>query len=358
MSPPGRPKGEYRRAQPEGTPVSVAIDIHTHIVPHDLPPYAGAGGSTSWPSMAATSQCQHRNVIIDGKVFRSVSHECWDVAQRLHHMDASGIGMQVLSPMPELLSYWMPAQDALVLCRHINEVAAQMVAQAPLRFAALGCVPLQDPELAARELERLMASGQFRGVEIGTNVDGTVIGDPRFEPFFAAAEALGAAIFVHPLRAVGLDRLVGPPGLVQLVAFPGETALAAASLITGGVLDRHPRLRIAFSHGAGGFAMTLPRLAAGWEHLGLDQRRTPWEQARGLYYDTLVYDAPTLRHLIDVFGATQLCIGTDHPFAIQDLRPLQRLDELQLGDEVRAQLLSGNALRFLEQAPVEHAHAH
>jgi aminocarboxymuconate-semialdehyde decarboxylase len=334
-----------------------AIDIHTHIVPYDLPSFPGVAGGESWPSMAASSQCNHRSVMIDGKVFRSVSHECWDVEQRLLHMDATGIGLQVLSPMPELLSYWMPAQNALVLCRHVNEAAALMVEQAPARFAALGCVPLQAPELAARELERLMATGQFRGVEIGTNIDGVMIGDPRFEPFFAAAEALGAAIFVHPLRAAALDRLVGPPGLVQLVAFPGETALAAASLITGGVLDRHPRLRIAFSHGAGGFAMTLPRLAAGWEHLGLGQRRTPWEQARDLYYDTLVYDGPTLRHLIDIFGSTQLCIGTDHPFLIQELHPLQRLDELQVSDEVRAQLLSGNALRFLGQLP-HHAHAH
>ena len=338
---------------------AVSIDIHTHIVPYDLPPFPGAGGGKSWPSMAASSQCNHRSVMIDGKVFRSVSHECWDVEQRLLHMDAIGIGMQVLSPMPELLSYWLPAQDAMVLCRHVNEVAARMVTQAPARFAALGCVPLQDPELAARELERLMATGQFRGVEIGTNIDGVVIGDPRFEPFFAAAEALGAAIFVHPLRAAALDRLVGPPGLVQLVAFPGETALAAASLITGGVLDRHPSLRIAFSHGAGGFAMTLPRLVAGWEHLGLEQRRTPWEQARALYYDTLVYDGPALRHLIDIFGSTQLCIGTDHPFLIQELNPLQRLDELRLGDDVRAQLLSGNALRFLGHAhDHDHVHAH
>lgn len=192
-----------------------------------------------------------------------------------------------------------------------------------------------------------MAQGTFRGVEVGTNVDGIAIGDPRFESFFATAERLGAAIFVHPLRPAGLDRLVGPPGLVQLVAFPGENALAAASLITGGVLDRHRELRIAISHGGGGFALTLARLAAGWDHLGLEQRRSPLDQARDLYYDTLVYDQHTLEHLISTFGATQLCIGTDHPFAIQDLEPVQRLDRLNLDERTRQLLLADNALRFL-----------
>ena len=123
----------------------LAIDIHTHIVPFDFPAYLGSSGGASWPSMAECSECRHRNVMIDGKVFRTVSHECWDVEQRLQQMEATGIGRQVLSPMPELLSYWMPADDALVLCRHINQVIADMVSRAPQHFTALGCVPLQDP---------------------------------------------------------------------------------------------------------------------------------------------------------------------------------------------------------------------
>jgi aminocarboxymuconate-semialdehyde decarboxylase len=327
------------------------IDIHTHVVPFDFPAYAGVSSGKAWPRMVEGSQCNHRNVMIDGKLFRTVSHECWDVQQRLHQMEKTGIGRQVLSPMPELLSYWMPAQDALPLCRHINQALSNMVAQAPEHFCALGCVPLQDPDLAARELERLMATGTFRGVEIGTNIDDLVIGHTRFEPFFAAAEALGASVFVHPLHPVGLNRLVGPPGLMQLVAFPSESALAAASLITGGVLERHPRLRIAFSHGAGGFALTLPRLAAGWEQLALQQSRSPWEQARSLFYDTLVYDRHVLAHLMASFGATQLCLGTDHPFAIQDTRPVQRIDAMDLDEPTRHLLLSGNARRFLGESP-------
>ncbi len=326
----------------------MAIDIHTHVVPFDFPPYAGSTAAGKWPEMAATQNCRHRNVMIDGKVFRTVTDECWDIARRLEHMAATGITRQVLSPMPELLSYWLPPEDALTLCRHVNGAIVAMVEQAPDKFAALGCVPLQDVDRAVRELERLMASGHFRGVEIGTNINGVPIGDSRLEPFYEAAEALGASIFVHPLHPTGLDRLVGPPALVQLLAFPGETALSVGSLITGGVLERHRRLRIAISHGGGGFALTLPRLMFGWSHIGpAPGGRTPAEQARSLYYDTLVYDAPTLGHLIETFGRTQLCIGTDHPFVIQDPQPLQRLDALGVDDELRELLLSGNARRFL-----------
>jgi len=326
----------------------MAIDIHTHVVPFDFPPYAGSTAAGKWPEMAATQNCRHRNVMIDGKVFRTVTDECWDIARRLEHMAATGITRQVLSPMPELLSYWLPPEDALTLCRHVNGAIVAMVEQAPDKFAALGCVPLQDVDCAVRELERLMASGHFRGVEIGTNINGVPIGDSRLEPFYEAAEALGASIFVHPLHPTGLDRLVGPPALVQLLAFPGETALSVGSLITGGVLERHRRLRIAISHGGGGFALTLPRLMFGWSHIGpAPGGRTPAEQARSLYYDTLVYDAPTLGHLIETFGRTQLCIGTDHPFVIQDPQPLQRLDALGVDDELRELLLSGNARRFL-----------
>jgi len=257
-----------------------AIDIHTHIVPYDLPASAGRTAQALWPQVVAGQSCQHRNVVIDGKVFRTVTEECWSVERRLEHMGSTGIGRQVLSPMPELLSYWLPTEDALVLCRHVNDAIAGMVAQKPQNFSALGCVPLQDPELAARELERLMAIGTFRGVEIGTNINGTAIGDRRFEVFYAAAEALDAALFVHPLHPVGVERLVGPPALVQLLAFPGETALSVASLITGGVLERHPKLRIAISHGGGGFALTLPRLAFGWKHINIKPGgRSPVEPA-------------------------------------------------------------------------------
>ena len=326
-----------------------AIDIHTHIVPAEFPSRAGKHGGAQWPHMAPAHDCHHKNVMIDGKNFRTVTDECWDVERRTEAMAQMGIARQVLSPMPELLSYWLPLDDALALSRHVNDSIAAMVARAPNRFIGLGSVPLQDPDVAARELERLMRDG-FRGVELGSNINGLALGDPRFESFFAAAEQLGAAIFVHALHPSGKKRIVGPSGLMTYIGFPLETAYTIASLMTGGTLTRHPRLRLAFSHGGGAFASILPRLAHGWklkpeiaERIGV----SPHEHARRLYYDTLVYDAHTLRFLIDSFGVRQLCLGTDFPFDIHERQPIEAVAALALSDGDVKLLHHDNAARFL-----------
>jgi aminocarboxymuconate-semialdehyde decarboxylase len=327
----------------------VAIDIHTHIVPAEFPAYAGKHGGAHWPHMAPAHDCHHKNVMIDGKNFRTVTDECWDVERRQESMARMGIARQVLSPMPELLSYWLPLEDALPLIRHVNDTIAAMVSRAPGNFIGLGSVPMQDPEVAARELERLMRDG-FRGIELGSNINGAALGDPKFDVFFAAAEELGAAVFVHALHPAGKERIVGPPGLMAYIGFPLETAYCIASLMTGGILTRHPRLRLAFSHGGGAFASILPRLTHGWtinpdfaERIGV----SPYQHARRLYYDTLVYDAPTLRNLIGLFGMRQLCIGTDFPFDIHEHHPVEAVAVLKLSDSDVKLLHHDNAARFL-----------
>ena len=326
-----------------------AIDIHTHIVPAEFPAYAGKHGGAHWPSMAAAHDCRHKNVMIDGRNFRTVSDECWDVGRRTEAMARMGIARQVLSPMPELLSYWLPLDDALPLIRHVNDSIAAMVARAPDTFIGLGGVPMQDPDAAARELERLMRAG-FRGVELGSNVNGAALGEAKFDSFFAAAEHLGAAVFVHALHPSGKERIVGPSGLMAYIGFPLETAYCIASLMTGGTLTRHPGLGLAFSHGGGAFASILPRLAHGWKlkpefaaMIGV----SPHEHARRLYYDTLVYDAATLRHLIATFGVRALCIGSDFPFDIHERAPVAAVGELQLSDGEVKLLHHDNAARFL-----------
>jgi aminocarboxymuconate-semialdehyde decarboxylase len=326
-----------------------ATDIHCHIVPAEFPAYAGKSSAARWPQMAAGADCRHKNVMIAGKNFRTVSDECWDVDRRIEVMDKSGIARQVLSPMPELLSYWLDPADGLAMSRHINGTIAAMVARSPKRFAGLGMVPLQDPDLATRELETIMRDGH-RGVEIGSNVNGVAIGDPKFEGFFAAAEKLGASVFVHALHPASLERIVGPPRLVPLIAFPNENSFAISSMITGGTLERHPKLKIGFSHGGGTFAIVLPRLMQGWKLSSIikEQIKTsPRDQARRCYYDTLVYSAETLAFLIKSFGVERLCIGTDYPFEISEAAPLDPINQLDLGEKERALLYSGNAERFL-----------
>jgi aminocarboxymuconate-semialdehyde decarboxylase len=291
----------------------------------------------------------HRTIVISGKPFRTVGAHCWDVARRLEEMDAEGVRQQVLSPMPELLSYWFGLDDALAFGRHVNGTIASMVAAGGGRFHGLGMVPLQYPERAAREVRSLRHEFGMLGVEIGSNINGLSLGDRCFDSFYAALQEEDMCLFVHALHPVKA-RLSGPPLMEALVAFPNETALAITSLIVSGVQARFPRLRIAFSHGGGSFPMILPRLQHGWstsEQLQEAIPRSPEEQARAFWYDTLVYSEPALAYLIQAFGLSRLMVGTDYPFAIREPFPARRIDGLGLGAPEREALLSGNARRFL-----------
>ncbi|MBI5717663.1 MAG: amidohydrolase [Burkholderiales bacterium] len=332
------------------------IDVHTHVVPESFPRYLGRHADAPWPSMAPAHAC-HAHVMISGKVYRTVSRQCWSCSVRLADMDRQGVARQVLSPMPELLSYWMAPEDGVAMCRFLNETIAGMVAEAPARFAGLGAVPLQDVALAIEMLQDLRPRHGLVGVEIGGNVNGTPIGDARLRPFFEAAAALDLAVFVHALRPCGLERLVGPAIFEQVLAFPGEVGLAGASLITGGTLAAVPSLRVALSHGGGTLAALLPRLHHAWRKLGSVRDllpADPAEEARRLYIDDLVYDAPTLAHLIEVFGSERVLAGSDYPFAIMDDDPAGSIDELAavavLDPELRTLLRGANARRWLGEA--------
>ncbi len=325
------------------------IDTHTHVVPHDFPAWVGRRPNAAWPSMRDAQPC-HRHVVISGNVYRTVSNQAWDVDVRREDMDRLGVERHVLSPMPELLSYWFDAKDGATLSRYLNETLANMVAREPERFSALGAAPLQDIDYAIRELEFAVRTLGLAGIEVGSNVGGVPIGDPRFWPFFEAAEACGAAIFVHPLRPAGMDRLVGPASLEQIVAFPGEIGLAAASIITGGLMTRFPRLRIALSHGGGAIQTLLPRMQYAWEsQRGLREAIpvAPTEAARALYYDDLLYSATAIRALVETVGDDRLMIGTDYPFAIMDADPAGRVASLGLSDAAQEALRWRNAARWL-----------
>src|SRR5882762_9060488 len=323
------------------------IDVHTHIVPENFPPYAGSGRDVPWPSMAPAHAC-HRHVMISGKVYRTVADGSWSVPRRIEDMGAMRITRQAISPMPELLSYWLPLADARVMVRYLNDQIAAMIGEAPGRFVGLGAVPLQDIDAAMRELEYCKQL-KFAGVEIASHVNGVSIGDARFEPFFAAAEKMGAAIFVHALRPAGQDRIVGAfPE--QAVCFPGDIALGCASMITGGIAARHPKLRIAFSHGGGAMSVLLPRLVHAWRMIPKAKEslaESPAATARRFYYDELVFDPAAVKFVIDSFGATQICVGTDYPFALGDFHPLGTLEKTGVDGDTLAAISSTNAKRFL-----------
>lgn len=324
------------------------IDIHAHVVPATFPasvrPHVAG-----WPTMQTQDSC-HRNIVIDGKIYRTLSEKCWTIARRLEDMERMGIAAQAISPMPELFSYWMDAGSANDLLRYVNDQIVEFVEEAKGRMVGLGAVALQQLDMALEEMQRLKTIG-FCGVEIGSNINGEPLGSPRFEPFFEAAQELDLAIFVHAVRPTGMDRVRGPKPLQQVLGYPTDVGLAAASLVCSNILVRFPRLRIAFSHGGGTFASLLPRFAEGYrvfpavrEELALP----PEEQARRFFYDTLVFNSRTLSHLVELFGESRMMLGTDYPFAFHEKHPVARIHETFVDERLRNRLLCENARTFLK----------
>lgn len=295
------------------------VDFHTHVVAPDIP--ADPTGEPRWPQIAPRGQDQ-AEVMIAGRVFRRIDSRSWDVARRLSDMDADGIDVQVLSPMPELLSFWFSPAAGARLCEAMNGFIAGCMAAAPARFRGYGMVCLQDPGMAAAQLRELARAG-FSGVEIGTHVDGVPLGDARLDPFYSAAEAEGMAVMVHALHPAGLDRVGATPDAAVSI-FPLETTLAALSLISADVPRRFPDLKLLLCHGGGALAMLLPRLAQG-RRMGLphlDRVPVPVSDAvRGMHVDSIVYDAETLRFISRQLGADRIVCGSDYPFAVMQEDP-------------------------------------
>ncbi|MCQ6279939.1 amidohydrolase family protein [Bacillus sp. EB600] len=333
------------------------IDVHTHFVPEHLPHMADRNGGDLWPTLhCSCGGADHKHVMISGKSFRTITNQCWDPNRRMADMNDEDVDIQVLSPMPELLSYWFAAKDTLEFSRYINFQLSEFIAQNSNRFYGLGMLPMQDPELAAKEIKYMKNNFGLNGIEVGTNINGKSIGHPDFLPFFAEAEAEELVIFIHALHPFGSDRNVGPPMLANLIGFPNENAVAIASLITGGMLERFPNLKIYASHGGGSLSSILPRLNYGWETMEDMQKvipKQPGYYAKKIFYDTLVYDLETVTHLSKVFGANQLMIGSDYPFSIREKFPGHWMDQLEISKEAKEQITFKNAMRFFQISSIK-----
>jgi aminocarboxymuconate-semialdehyde decarboxylase len=294
-------------------------------------------------------------MMIGDTVFREVGENLWHPPLRIEECDRHGVDLQVLSTVPIMFSYWAKAEHALDLSRMLNDHIASVVRDHPQRFAGLGTIPLQDPDLAARELERCMGELSLAGVEIGTNVGGTNLDEPALGPVFETAERLGAAVFVHPWEVLGKDRM-SKYWLPWLVGMPAETSLAICSVIFGGVLERHPKLRIAFAHGGGSFPGTFGRIVQGFDTrpdlVAVDNPTHPRDYLGRFYVDSLVHDEGALRHLVSLVGAERVALGSDYPFPLGEREPGRLIESVEaFSAETRAQLLGGTALELLGRAP-------
>lgn len=305
------------------------VDWHTHAVPPDLAAPAEPG-DYPWPTMHREDPAGDTRAVmwVGDHRYRELDDRSWSATRRLADMDADGVAVQVVSPIPIALCHDAPAGPAAAYAHAFNGFLAGLVAQAPDRFRALGAVPLQDPEAAVAELRHCVLERGFAGVEIGTLVgagpDIRELADPALDPFFEAADELGAVVFVHPVDST-LDPRLAAAGLAFGVGMPTETAVAGAGLLTAGTLARRPHLRVCLAHGGGALPALLGRVTRGQElaaglppHARLDVAESARERVGALWCDSLTYDATSLRLVLDRVGDDHVVLGTDYPFAARE----------------------------------------
>jgi aminocarboxymuconate-semialdehyde decarboxylase len=326
------------------------IDLHTHILPPGWPDLRRRTGYGGWVQLEHDAPGCAR-MVVDGQLFREIQDNCWDPARRIEDCQRHGVHVQVLSTVPVMFSYWARPEDTYDLSRLLNDHIAEVVRQHPRRFAGLGTLPMQAPELAVRELKRCVGELGLQGVEIGSHVNEWNLDHPALFPVLERAQDLGAAVFVHPWDILGRERL-GKYFLAWLVGMPAETSLAICSLIFGGVLERLPRLRLCFAHGGGAFPGTFGRIERGFDCrpdlCAATNPRSPRHYLGRFYLDSLTHDAEALRLALGLVGAERIALGSDYPFPLGEAEPGRLIESMpDLPDAAKERLLAGTALEFL-----------
>ena len=330
----------------------MTVDVHAHVVPEELLAALRQGDGRFGVRIVRDGQGGEQ-IDLDGRFrTRPVLPGLVELAPRLRAMDETGVRRQAVSGWMDLSAYEMDAGQAAGFIRLQNDTIANLVKQHPDRFVGLCSAPLQDGERATTELERAMQQLGFRGVEIGTNVAGWNLDVMSLEPFWAAAESLGAFIFIHPFNT--LDTVT--PRLrsyyfSNLIGNPLDTTIAAASLMFGGVFERHPNIKICLAHGGGYLPYQVGRLEHGFNvrrEAKVRIQRPPSEYFKLLYFDSLTHSPESLEFLVDRVGADRVMLGSDYPFDMASDEPVKAVESLPgLSKDARDAILFGNAQRLL-----------
>lgn len=324
-------------------------DIHTHLLPRELPDFKGRFGYGGFIRLVHEKggASMMRD---DGRFFRKAGPELWDPKVRLKACEKAGVDVQVLSTVPVMFSYWAKPKDGLAVAQFLNDELSRVASDHPSRFIGLGTLPMQSAELAVKELERCVRQLGMAGAQIGSNVNGMNLDDPHLEPVFAAAESLGAALFIHPWDMMGRDQMP-KYWLPWLVGMPAELSRALCSMIFGGVFERHPRLRVAFAHGGGSFGATLGRIEHGFKArpdlCAVDNPHGPRKYLGKFWVDSLTHDPELLKSLIGLFGEKRVALGSDYPFPLGEEKPGRLIESMRLSPTLKRRLLWENAMAWL-----------
>jgi len=323
------------------------IDLHSHVIPPTI-----IAVMLRDPERFGMKIAER-----DGRIYferkgklSEMEREFHDVDAKIAAMDRMRIDISALSVAPPTYFYALSAEAGLAASRLSNDGIAQMVAKYPARLRGMATLPMQDPDAAITELERVVKEYKFKAVEMGTSIEGEQLAHPRFRPVLKTIEQLGCFIFTHPYACSakgGMDRYE----MFNTVGYPLDSTLMVAHLMASGALDDLKTLRIVIPHGGGYVPYQIGRFDRAHKHrpaASVDTQSAPYDLFKRFYFDALTHDPRSTRHLINMAGADHVVIGTDNPFNMGYEDPIGRLDATPgLTAEEKAMICGGTASKLL-----------
>ncbi|KAJ3330068.1 hypothetical protein HDU76_006498 [Blyttiomyces sp. JEL0837] len=327
------------------------IDIHTHIMPKQLPDLKQKYGYGGWISVQNNGDGK-ASMMIDGKPFRDVECNCWKPEERIKEMAETSVDVQVISTIPVFFNYWAKPEHTLDLARYLNDNIAQTCSIYPKKFVGLATLPMQAPDLAVQELKRCVEELGLPGIQIGSHVNDWNLDAPELDPIWTACEEMDVGVFIHPWDMDNKGRME-KYWYPWLIGMPSETTVAICSLIFGGVLERHPKLRVTLAHGGGSFPFTIGRIEHGFQVrpdlCATNCKQNPLSYLGRIWTDSLVHDEDALMYLVKKIGVDKIMLGSDYPFPLGEHQPGELIANCKrLTNEEKAMMLSGNALKFFK----------
>ena len=328
------------------------IDVHSHVIPSRMVNQIARAPQEFAARIEGENDA--RKVIHEQGYVYPLFREFHDAEAKLESMDRKGLDISLISPAPPMFYYWADVDLAVKAAGLVNDGIADMVAVKPSRLRGMATIPLQHPDAAIAEMERVVREYDFKAIEIGTSVEGVQLAEPKFRPILRRAQELDLFVFAHPYY-VGAKQGLENFYLTNLIGNPLDTTVMLANLMYSGALDELPELKICLAHGGGFAPYQIGRLVHGHK-VRPEARRasasSPKDLLRRLYFDSLVFDPQALRYLIDLVGADHVCIGTDSPFDMGDEHPDATVESVPgLTADERHHLCCGTAMQLLREGP-------
>lgn len=282
--------------------------------------------------------------------FREIKENCWDEELRIREYEQFGTQVQVVCTIPVMFSYWAKPLDCLSVSVFLNDHIAEVVEKYPKHYVGLATVPMQDAELAVKELERCKKIG-LKGIQIGSNINDENLNEERFFPIFQACEKLGMAVLVHPWNMMG-QKNMQRYWLPWLVGMPAETSRAMCSMIFGGIFERLPKLRVNFAHAGGSFMSTIGRIEHGFncrpDLVAIDNNVNPRNYLGKFWVDSITHDPMMLDYVIKLQGTKKITLGSDYPFPLGDLEIGKFIEEMDISEQSKEDIFCNSTLEWLD----------